>query len=97
MSIKRSKRPTSGSRRDENDSAFGFVERRAAEPEKSWDEHMAGKPDEAFVPYSLKSRFASGTLLAHPKFGKGVVLSVEGSHIEVLFAEGKKKLGHAMA
>ena len=36
-----------------------------------------------------------GQLLVHPKFGKGVVLGVEGQRIEVLFEDGPKKLGHA--
>jgi hypothetical protein len=47
------------------------------------------------VPYALASRFEKGVLVLHAKFGKGVVLAVEGTRIDVLFAEGRKKLGHA--
>jgi hypothetical protein len=94
MSIKRSKQRGFGSRRDYAEEHYGF--NRSAEPEKTWEEHMAGKPEEVFAPYSLSSRFEKGALIQHAKFGKGIVLAVEGSHMEVLFAEGKKKLGHSM-
>ncbi|HEY2509248.1 MAG TPA: hypothetical protein VGI39_00195 [Polyangiaceae bacterium] len=47
------------------------------------------------MPYSLATRFAKGQLVTHPKFGKGIVVHVEGARIEVLFEEGPKKLGHA--
>lgn len=97
MSIKRSKRSSGASGRRDEGSSFGFSKPAAPEPEKTWDEHMAGKPDEAFVPYAMKSRFAKGALLLHPKFGKGVVTAIEGAHLEVLFADGKKKLGHALS
>ena len=43
----------------------------------------------------MTARFTKGQLLAHPKFGKGVVVAVEGQRIEVLFEDGPKKLGHA--
>jgi hypothetical protein len=65
------------------------------EKEKTWDEWVAGQPDEAFAPYSLKAHFARGALIQHPKFGKGAVAAVEGQLIIVLFADGRKKLGHA--
>jgi hypothetical protein len=95
MSIKRSKQRGYGAgRRDYADEHYGF--NKSAEPEKTWEEHMAGQPDEAFLPYSLNARFERGALIQHPKFGRGVVLVVEGSKVEVLFAEGKKKLGHAL-
>ena len=64
---------------------------------KTWDEWTSGQPDEAFVPYSLKTHFARGTLIAHPKFGRGAVVAVEGTTVTVLFADGRKKLGHAPA
>jgi len=43
----------------------------------------------------MSTRFSKGDLITHPKFGKGLVLGVEGTRIEVLFQDGKKKLGHA--
>jgi hypothetical protein len=96
MSIKRSKQRGSGSgRRDYADEHPGFG--KPPEPEKTWEEHMAGQPDESFLPYVITSRFEKGALIQHAKFGKGVVISVEGTRVEVLFSDGKKKLGHGAA
>ena len=95
MSMKRSKQRSSGSSRHYDDVAPVFA--KPVEKAKSYEEWTAGQPDEAFVPYSLKSHFAKGTLINHPKFGKGAVVSVEGPLIVVLFPEGEKKLGHAPA
>ena len=93
MSMKRSKQRNSGSSRqsDEDEStAWG----KPAEPEPTWAE-VESKPDGSFVPFALSSRYAKGDCISHPKFGKGLVLGVEGPRIEVLFQDGKKKLGHA--
>jgi hypothetical protein len=68
---------------------------KTAEPEPNWDEQVATRPDEDFVPYSLKGTFQKGAFLLHPVFGKWVV-AVEGRHIVVLCQEGKKKLAHAL-
>jgi hypothetical protein len=95
MSMKRTKQRTSGSGRsagDDEHDAWG----KPAEPEPSWAE-VDAKPDTSFVPFALSSRYAKGNLILHSKFGKGLVLLVEGGRIEVLFQEGKKKLGHAGA
>ena len=92
--MKRSRAKSGGSGRaggDEEDSYFA----KPKEPEKTWAEHLEGKGDDAFVPYAMTSRYTKGTLLTHPKFGKGVVVGVEGPRIEVLFEDGPKKLGHA--
>jgi hypothetical protein len=94
MSMKRSKQRSYGRGR-QDDGYFGD-ESKAAEPEKSWEEYVAGKPEEAFAPYSLKARFEKGALIQHPSFGKGCVLAVQGTRAEVLFADGKKKLGHGV-
>ena len=96
MSMKRSKSRTSGSSRHD-DGDFLFGRRPEIEPERNWEEHVSVRPDEEFVPYSQKTRFAKGALIAHTKFGKGLVLTVEGTHVDVLFQEGRKKLGHAPA
>ncbi|MCC6525905.1 MAG: hypothetical protein IT373_24875, partial [Polyangiaceae bacterium] len=66
----------------------------AAAPEKTWDEWMKDQPEAAFVPYSLQQKFEQGTLVSHTKFGKGAVVAVQGATIDVLFAEGPKRLGH---
>ncbi len=100
MSMKRSKqRSHTATRRggESGSTPFNFGDKPEAEPEKSWEEQVPGQPSEAFVPYSLQSTFSKGTLLEHPTFGKGVVIRVEPSRVEVLFSDGKKKLGHKSA
>jgi hypothetical protein len=94
MSMKRSKQRSSGARPgdDEESSAWS----KPAPPEPTWAE-IESKPEGSFVPFQLSSRYAKGDLIAHPKFGKGLVLGVEGPRIEVLFQDGKKKLGHTVA
>jgi hypothetical protein len=96
MSMKRSKQRSSGSGRhsgkDDESTAWG----KPAEPEPTWAE-VESKPDDSFVPFALSSRYAKGDLILHSKFGKGLVLGVEGARIEVLFQDGKKKLGHTVA
>ncbi len=96
MSIKRTKHTSYGSRNRDYPSSGPFSSAKAAEPQKTWAEHLEGKADDAFVPYALTSKFEKGAFLTHPKFGRGVVLNVEGARIEVLFEEGLKKLGHAV-
>ena len=95
MSIKRTKQASYGSRNRDypDDGPFGAA--KPSEPTKTWAEHMEGKADDAFVPYALATKFEKGALISHPKFGKGIVVNVEGPRIEVLFEEGAKKLGHA--
>ena len=93
MSIKRSKQRSVAGSRSSGDVAPVFS--KPVEKQKSWSESVEGQPDEAFAPYSLKTRYVAGALLQHASFGRGVVLSVEGSHVVVLFSDGQKKLGHA--
>ena len=93
MSIKRSRHGSHGRAfRDDIEEAPRPV---AAEPEKSWAEHVDGRPDDAFVPYSLSGHFAKGALIAHATFGRGVVVAVVDRRIDVVFEGGKKTLGHA--
>jgi hypothetical protein len=93
MSMKRSKQRTSGSGRGSSeDDAWA----KPPEPDPEWSE-IEAKPDESFVPFAMSSKYAKGDLISHPKFGKGLVLVVEATRIEVLFHDGKKKLGHAVA
>jgi hypothetical protein len=93
MSMKRTKQRSSGSGRQsgKDDDAWA----KPPEPEPPWSD-VEAKPDESFVPFVLANRYAKGDLIRHPKFGKGLVLGVEGTRIEVLFHDGKKKLGHAV-
>ena len=91
MSMKRTKQRTGGSDRDTGE-ADPWA--KPPEPEATWAD-VEGKPEGSFQPFAMSTRFAKGDLITHPKFGKGLVLGVEGTRIEVLFQDGKKKLGHA--
>jgi hypothetical protein len=92
MSMKRTKQRSSGSGRSSDDDDKAWA--KPASPEPAWAD-VDSKPDASFVPFALSSRYAKGDLILHGKFGKGLVLDVEGTRIEVLFQDGKKKLGHA--
>jgi|SRR5579871_3311515 len=96
MSIKRSKRPTGGGRRGSDDLP-SFITQPKPEPEKDWDKDVAAHADVEFAPYALSAKFDKGALVNHPKFGKGLVVAAEATQITVLFADGKKKLGHNIA
>lgn len=95
MSMKRSKQSSGRRSGGSDDVQFSFI--KPPDPDKTWSEHVEGKPDDAFAPYSLKTRYTKGALINHPKFGKGAVVRIEGSHVEVLFQDGPKKLGHGHA
>jgi len=94
MSMKRSKQRNSGPTRGGGHEDEPPPWAKPPEPEPTWPE-VEATPDESFVPFALTSRYAKGSFIMHPKFGKGVVVAVEGPRIEVLFQDGKKKLGHA--
>ena len=93
MSIKRSRQRSSGSSR-RDDAAPTTSSSKPQAKEKSWSELVEGRPDEAFVPYSLDSHYAVGALIQHSKFGRGAVVADAGSFVVVVFADGQKKLGH---
>ncbi len=95
MSMKRTKQRGAGADRGK-DSEVDFWAKPAA-PEKTWNEEIDGKPDDAFKPYVLSERYAKGQLIVHAKFGKGVVVDADTVRVEILFQEGKKKLGHGQA
>jgi hypothetical protein len=96
MSMKRTRTKSFGSSKRYDDGPVSF-NRSSHQPEKSWDEHIAGQPDDAFVGYSTKAKFELGALISHPKFGKGVVIGVEDQRIDVLFQDAKRKLAHGLA
>jgi hypothetical protein len=91
MSIKRTKNRSNRSA-SSSESARGPIGSTSRKKEATWQETMADKPDAAFTEYALSGHFTPGTLLNHLTFGKGLVLSVYGKKMEVLFAEGKKIL-----
>ena len=93
MSMKRTKQRSSGSGRSSDDEEV-HPWAKPPPPEPTWEE-VDAKPDASFLPFALSSRYAKGDLIRHGKFGKGLVVNVEPTRIEVLFQDGKKKLGHA--
>jgi len=95
--MKRTKQYSRNPRERDVDAEGGsfFDKPKVVEPELIWDQHVAGEADDKFVPYSLKTAYQKAALLLHPVFGKGIVTAVDGKRIEVLFKDGKKKLGHA--
>jgi hypothetical protein len=93
MSIHRPKRATS--RRSESTSpARGSSATTASVRPPKWKDIVLDKPAESFLAYSPGSRFEQNALVNHPKFGKGVVLEVDGNKVHVLFEEGLRKLLH---
>ncbi len=97
MSMKRSKQRSSGSNRfsgGQDDDPPPWA--KPDGPEPTWAD-VESKPESEFVPFAMSSRYAKGDLILHPKFGRGLVIGAEPTRIEVLFQEGKKKLGHAVA
>jgi hypothetical protein len=91
MSMKRAKQKSTGKEKDGETDFWA----KPATPEKTWEEAVEGKPDDAFTLYALGEKFTKGQLILHTKFGKGFVVEVEAARVEILFQEGKKKLGHA--
>jgi hypothetical protein len=89
--MKRSKQRSSGTGRSDDEDSNVWA--KPAEPEPTWAE-VESKPEGSFLAFALSSRYAKGDLISHPKFGKGLVLAAEPTRIEVLFQDGKKKLGH---
>lgn len=94
MSMKRTKQRGVGTR--DKDTVTDFWEK-PPEPEKSWEEEVNGKPEDAFARYVLSERFAKGQLIQHTKFGRGIVVDADPARVEILFQDGKKKLGHGQA
>jgi hypothetical protein len=93
MSMKRAKAKTTGKAKD---GATDFWAKPVA-PEKNWEESTGDQPEGAYTPFSMGTTFCKGQLVAHAKFGKGVVTDVETVRVEILFQDGKKKLGHAQS
>ncbi len=94
MSMKRTKQPGTGDRGNNTVSDYWA---KPVPAEKSWEDATAEKTDDDFVAYTMAKRYAVGQLISHPKFGKGVVTDAEPLRVEILFQDGKKKLGHGQA
>jgi hypothetical protein len=66
--------------------------------EKTWREHVSGKPASAFAVYSPRSSYKERQLLRHPKFGDGFVETViDAGKIEVVFRDGSRTLAQGLA
>lgn len=55
-------------------------------------EQALGDPTRARRKYAATERFAKGELVEHPKFGVGVVTSLEPGRVAILFESGSRKL-----
>ena len=92
MSIHRPKRATA--RRSET-AAGGRGSSPSSSPKPpKWKDVVGDKPDSAFTTYAQGSTFQKDALVAHAKFGKGVVVEVDGNKVNILFEEGIRKLMH---
>ncbi len=91
MSMKRTKK-ASNTRGSQSEGSLGFNPPSSDLPKL--DELLAGRADGDFVDYAPTRTFARGDVVSHAKFGRGYVVSVESGRVEVLFAEGAKKLAH---
>jgi hypothetical protein len=96
MSIKRQRQYSSASR-----STDASEKKKKASKDKNpapdWEEKIKDQSADAFAPYAMTTKFEKETFLLHPTFGRGFVMTDEGTRIEVLFESGVKKLMHAMA
>jgi hypothetical protein len=92
MSIPRPKRPTYR-KPDETSNGDRPASQLAKLPK--WKDVIEGQPEEAFVTYAPAAVFALDGLVAHGKFGKGIVVGLEPGKVSILFEEGVKKLVRA--
>ena len=64
----------------------------AAKPlESAWSEAVANAQGDK-KPYAATERYEVGALVAHPKFGVGVVIGTEPGRANILFESGARKL-----
>jgi hypothetical protein len=92
MSIHRPKRASS--RRSDSSSDTPRAQSGAAAGPTKWKEAVGDKPDSAFLAYATTTTFSRDALILHPKFGKGLVVEIDGNKVHVLFEDGIKKLLH---
>jgi hypothetical protein len=92
MSIHRPKRATS--RKNESAPARGANSSSSAPKPPKWKDVVADKPNDAFAAYASAARYEKDALIAHSKFGKGIVVEVDGNKVHILFEEGVRKLLH---
>ncbi|MCA9564760.1 MAG: hypothetical protein KC561_14790, partial [Myxococcales bacterium] len=60
---------------------------------RAWDKALADVDRSSAKPYNMTSSFEVGDVIAHKKFGDGIVNQALGeSKVEVLFEDGLKRL-----
>ena len=62
--------------------------------ESTWNEWREKSNTEEPISYTMKKNFNELNEIDHPKFGVGVVSSVMGSKINVVFVDGERLLVH---
>jgi hypothetical protein len=62
-----------------------------SKPGSDWQSAVAD-PNKPRVPYSAEARYSRGDLVAHAKFGVGVVTGTEPGKVVLLFETGPRKL-----
>jgi hypothetical protein len=92
MSIHRPKRPT---KRTEGTASKRASSASPAPKQLKWKDAVGNHADGSFAPYSSAATFAMDGLVSHPKFGKGIVVEVDGNKVQILFEEGIRKLLHS--
>ncbi len=92
MSMKRSKESNAAAGDDSHTDGFFRPETEA----KKWIGKGHRLNDEAFT-LAPQQALAKEALVIHAKFGKGIVVDVEPSRVEVLFQDGPKKLAHGLS
>lgn len=95
MSMKRTKKAGGSTRGAGTEGSLGFNPPSRDLPK--WDEAVGAQAEESFKSYSPSQSFTHNALMTHPKFGKGLVVAVDGGRIDVLFEEGVKKLVHGVS
>ena len=70
------------------------AEQARAEQEQVWRKAIAGRAVNDFTPYKISHVFQEGQLIAHKRFGDGVVARViDAAKVEVLFQDASRVLG----
>ncbi|GFO68059.1 hypothetical protein GMLC_16380 [Geomonas limicola] len=64
----------------------------AQSDESIWEEMIRPLDPDLAGPYSMEGKFKANTLMAHPSFGIGVVVSCQSGKVEVVFKTGRKLL-----
>jgi hypothetical protein len=59
---------------------------------EEWEAALAGKDSAIAKEYDMTGKFMKDNLVRHPVFGIGIVTTVAGTKMDVLFADGPKLL-----